>query len=128
MSKNPFTKVQKIAQGGRVDQWKPTAMARDVAGKVDKETFLNELTVSWWNSISKTADSSQEVVKARKRIVDSGYENTFNTVGITDEDLLEVVQYIQKNKPEPCIVERSPGRNTICDCGSGKKYKKCCGK
>ncbi len=24
-------------------------------------------------------------------------------------------------------IERSPGRNEPCSCGSGKKYKKCCG-
>ena len=32
-------------------------------------------------------------------------------------------------KPEP-IVRESPkvGRNDPCPCGSGKKYKKCCGK
>jgi uncharacterized protein len=25
------------------------------------------------------------------------------------------------------IKEASPGRNDVCSCGSGKKYKKCCG-
>ncbi len=25
-------------------------------------------------------------------------------------------------------VEKEPGRNEICPCGSGKKYKKCCGR
>ncbi|WP_411751462.1 SEC-C metal-binding domain-containing protein, partial [Serratia sp. (in: enterobacteria)] len=28
--------------------------------------------------------------------------------------------YIDGTKPQP-------GRNAICPCGSGKKYKKCCG-
>lgn len=35
-------------------------------------------------------------------------------------------------KPEftgnPIIKEKTPGRNDPCPCGSGKKYKKCCGK
>ncbi|WP_324824413.1 SEC-C metal-binding domain-containing protein [Sinanaerobacter sp. ZZT-01] len=26
------------------------------------------------------------------------------------------------------IKEKTPGRNDLCPCGSGKKYKKCCGK
>lgn len=30
-------------------------------------------------------------------------------------------------KPKPVRVERKPGRNAPCDCGSGRKYKKCCG-
>jgi uncharacterized protein len=25
------------------------------------------------------------------------------------------------------IKEATPGRNDVCSCGSGKKYKKCCG-
>lgn len=29
---------------------------------------------------------------------------------------------------DPIIKEKKPGRNDPCPCGSGKKYKKCCGK
>ncbi len=29
---------------------------------------------------------------------------------------------------EPIRVEQKPERNDPCPCGSGKKYKKCCGK
>ncbi len=29
---------------------------------------------------------------------------------------------------EPVHVDKVPGRNDPCPCGSGKKYKKCCGK
>ena len=31
-------------------------------------------------------------------------------------------------KPMPVRVEKKPGRNDPCPCGSGKKYKNCCGK
>ncbi len=31
-------------------------------------------------------------------------------------------------KPLPVRVEKKPGRNDPCPCGSGKKYKNCCGK
>lgn len=34
----------------------------------------------------------------------------------------------QATKQEPTIVTHAPGRNDPCPCGSGKKYKKCCGK
>ena len=30
-------------------------------------------------------------------------------------------------KVDPIKGERAPGRNDPCPCGSGKKYKKCCG-
>jgi uncharacterized protein YecA (UPF0149 family) len=29
---------------------------------------------------------------------------------------------------EPIEVKDKPGRNDPCSCGSGKKYKQCCGK
>jgi uncharacterized protein YecA (UPF0149 family) len=31
-------------------------------------------------------------------------------------------------KVEPIQAAQEPGRNDPCPCGSGKKYKKCCGK
>jgi len=31
------------------------------------------------------------------------------------------------NRSEPASKEAEPGRNSPCPCGSGKKYKKCCG-
>jgi hypothetical protein len=34
----------------------------------------------------------------------------------------------QKLQNEPRRVEKKQGRNELCACGSGKKYKKCCGK
>ena len=32
------------------------------------------------------------------------------------------------NPPQTRIAEKKVGRNEPCPCGSGKKYKKCCGK
>lgn len=34
----------------------------------------------------------------------------------------------QPKKRQPVRVEKAPGRNAPCPCGSGKKYKQCCGK
>jgi SWIM/SEC-C metal-binding protein len=31
------------------------------------------------------------------------------------------------NKPDAVTVEQTPQRNAPCSCGSGKKFKKCCG-
>ncbi len=49
-------------------------------------------------------------------------------------DMNEVLEYTMLNdfmlgagnKPNPVHIEKSPGRNEPCPCGSGKKYKKCC--
>ena len=32
------------------------------------------------------------------------------------------------NKKKTVVVEVKVGRNDVCICGSGKKYKKCCGR
>jgi len=42
-----------------------------------------------------------------------------------DEDISELEFAL--NKPKTQIVDKVPERNAPCSCGSGKKYKKCCG-
>jgi SWIM/SEC-C metal-binding protein len=42
------------------------------------------------------------------------------------EDIADLKKLL--NPPKPKIVEKKIGRNEPCPCGSGKKYKKCCGK
>lgn len=36
--------------------------------------------------------------------------------------------YLEQKKSGTVITEKKVGRNDPCPCGSGKKYKKCCGK
>jgi len=44
------------------------------------------------------------------------------------EDVKAEKELIEKTKKvDPIHVENAPGRNDPCPCGSGKKYKKCCG-
>ena len=45
---------------------------------------------------------------------------------LTEEKRLEIVKDFKRSKT--VRVEKKPGRNDPCPCGSGKKYKKCCGK
>ncbi len=35
--------------------------------------------------------------------------------------------HLERTRPPPVTVAAKPGRNDPCSCGSGKKYKKCCG-
>ena len=42
-----------------------------------------------------------------------------------DENLVELEGIL--NKPQPTTFDKKPQRNDPCSCGSGKKYKKCCG-
>jgi len=101
-----------------------------LAPKIKKEDFLEQLRVAWTPYIKKAANVEEELVKARDRINKSGpYKYAFDRAGITDDDLKQVIKDIQDNKPLLEIRE-SPkiSRNSPCPCGSGKKYKKCCGK
>lgn len=41
------------------------------------------------------------------------------------EDITDLEKLL--NPPKPRIAEKKVGRNDPCPCGSGTKYKKCCG-
>ena len=46
-----------------------------------------------------------------------------------NEELNYLINFLEKNfKDEVKIPERKMGRNEPCFCGSGKKYKHCCGR
>lgn len=45
---------------------------------------------------------------------------------LTDEKRQEIYKSYKRSKT--VVKEKTPGRNDPCPCGSGKKYKKCCGK
>lgn len=42
-----------------------------------------------------------------------------------EENIVELEGFL--NKPKTTTFEKTPKRNDPCSCGSGKKYKKCCG-
>ena len=48
-------------------------------------------------------------------------------IGI-DENPVPLVYFLPELNTKTIIAENKPGRNDPCTCGSGKKYKKCCGK
>ena len=57
-------------------------------------------------------------------------------VVVEETERWETVEWVEREaprlirrqpKPQPVISSYRPGRNQPCPCGSGKKYKKCCG-
>jgi hypothetical protein len=44
----------------------------------------------------------------------------------TEEEKLQIFHDYRRSRT--VVKEKQPGRNDPCPCGSGKKYKKCCGK
>ena len=55
-----------------------------------------------------------------------GWEYTIELDNSGPEDISDL--NILLNTPEPVKVDKKTGRNDPCPCGSGMKYKKCCGK
>ena len=72
-------------------------------------------------------------VKTKKRMKEitaifeeHGWEHTIELDKSQPENITDLE--ILLNTPEPVSVDKKIGRNESCPCGSGIKYKKCCGK
>ena len=55
----------------------------------------------------------------------NGWKYTIELEPDKPEDVTDLE--ILLNPPKTVIAEKKVGRNDPCPCGSGKKYKKCCG-
>ena len=56
----------------------------------------------------------------------NGWKYTIELEPDKPEDIADLE--ILLNPPKTITAEKKVGRNEPCPCGSGKKYKKCCGK
>ena len=56
----------------------------------------------------------------------NGWKYTIELEPDKPEDITDLE--ILLNPPKPKLTEKKVGRNEPCPCGSGNKYKKCCGK
>ena len=96
---------------------------------------------------SALAEPKSEKDTSQLKLVDDAVEELcwwfgidFADSGPTDEELdadleldpseifPELAEQEIESKPQPLVLEPKIGRNEPCPCGSGKKYKKCCGK
>ena len=82
-------------------------------------------------------DMFQEMMNATEREVIS---NLFKVQIVSNEEADKLLQEENKNVMvtsyqggeengghQPIVTDKKPGRNDPCPCGSGIKYKKCCG-
>lgn len=46
----------------------------------------------------------------------------------SDDNPVPLIHFLPDLNTKTLIAEKKPGKNEPCICGSGKKYKKCCGK
>ncbi|MBQ2661399.1 MAG: preprotein translocase subunit SecA [Clostridia bacterium] len=68
------------------------------------------------------------VAGIREQTVRGIYHATLTAAPKQREQLAKPVETAGDSKPQPKRVSATPGRNSPCPCGSGKKYKQCCGK
>jgi len=57
---------------------------------------------------------------------ENGWKYTIGLEPEKPEDIADLERLLNPQKPK--IAEKKVERNEPCPCGSGKKYKKCCGK
>lgn len=114
----------------------------------DDELFLNQQDFDWYYEDLSDFSRSYGVEIARKfpfynearsAITDElkWKKNPSNSSAI-DEKYFEAMKWLEDIDPvgfnsaimerEPYIAPYKPGRNDPCPCGSGKKYKRCCGR
>jgi preprotein translocase subunit SecA len=65
---------------------------------------------------------AEDRLSRRWRVTDLR-KDEFTTYGME----AEATATASEEKPRPIVAVRKPPRNAPCPCGSGKKYKKCCG-
>ncbi|AWB56622.1 MULTISPECIES: PBPRA1643 family SWIM/SEC-C metal-binding motif protein [unclassified Colwellia] len=80
-------------------------------------TEKNPLTLVVTSEEKKIAVA--EIVKENELFAEITVDST------ADENIQELTTIL--NKPTTTRFEKTPNRNDPCVCGSGKKYKKCCG-
>jgi len=56
----------------------------------------------------------------------NGWKYTIGLEPDKTEDITDLEMLLNPSKPK--IAEKKVGRNEPCPCGSGNKYKKCCGR
>ena len=69
--------------------------------------------------------SDEKKAEVAVLVAENGLYANITVDDAVDEDISELTTSL--NKPTTATVERKPNRNAPCACGSGKKYKKCCG-
>ncbi|MDD4371752.1 MAG: SEC-C metal-binding domain-containing protein [Anaerostipes sp.] len=114
----------------------------ELAGKFETDIQLFVGFLDGINDSLKTPNPIEEMEKDTKVSLDIDFEKLYyNMVGCKAQWLYELEQWndilteerrkelYKEQKSSTTIVKGDKvGRNDPCPCGSGKKYKKCCGK
>ncbi len=97
--------------------------------KIEKE--MDSLPAFVKKQIEKDPTIKEKLIAIAKRMkadgVDLNSPKAMKKWVKEHEKELKQEQQQQQGKVQTIVKEKEPGRNDPCPCGSGKKYKKCCG-
>ena len=68
------------------------------------------------------------LIRKREQTVRNIFHVTVRMAPQQREQLAKPVEIAGDDKPKPKRTDKKPGRNDPCPCGSGLKYKNCCGR
>lgn len=80
------------------------------------------------NEIMGTNYTFEELIKTYKSEYLNNKIYSSATVLFCSKAFSEIFDYISEPKPQAPAINEKIGRNDPCPCGSGKKFKNCCGK
>jgi len=135
---------------------KVSDVPKEVTAEFEKAISLNVIDTNWMEHIN-TMDQLKEGIHLRgyaqvnpvQAYTLEGFELFDGLLDKIDATIAEYLiraeirqnierKVVEKNvktndsesetKKKPATVNKKPGRNEACPCGSGKKYKQCCGK
>lgn len=69
----------------------------------------------------QSQEKAQEIFEI---CIENGWQVIVGIEPDKKEDVSDVETLLHPK--EPLVIPNKKGRNELCDCGSGKKYKKCC--
>jgi preprotein translocase subunit SecA len=122
-------------------------LSEDKAKEIEKRIFLQCIDLNWKSHI-QYLEQLRQVIGLRsygqrdplveyKKEAFHLFENLLNKLKIDFVTILINLQIVQESTQEkeprkptkfnPKNTEKKISRNEPCPCGSGKKYKKCCG-
>jgi len=77
------------------------------------------------NPLTLVVTSDERKLEVEALIADKEIFADITVDDTSDENINELNAIL--NKPITTMFDKKPNRNDPCTCGSGKKYKKCCG-
>ncbi|CAF22870.1 preprotein translocase subunit SecA [Candidatus Protochlamydia amoebophila] len=100
-------------------------LSRNLRTEVARSMFRFEI-IAPQQTLEQLLQSGLRLETNRSLFVDLQNEQPSQEMAADEETQEE--SKIEENKPEPIVVGPRVGRNDLCPCGSGKKFKKCCNK